>query len=90
MWLSLMGRAMTLAESHRAFGTRGAGWVPPDEATVLAVLRRMLRGQAVHGTTRVAHPETRRTQSTFDGADHVRTAVATDLREESLAPGTPH
>ena len=52
MWLSLMGRATTGAESHVAFGTRRAGWVPPDEATVVEVLRRMLGGEHVRAAAR--------------------------------------
>ena len=52
MWLSLMGRATTRAESHRAFGTRRADWIPPDEVAVVDVLRRMLGRQTVRQASR--------------------------------------
>jgi hypothetical protein len=52
MWLSLMGRATTRAEAHRAFGTRRVGWIPPDEAAIVDVLRRMLGSQPVRQASR--------------------------------------
>lgn len=52
MWLSLMGRPTTLAESHLAFGTRREGWAPPEEAAVVEVLRRMLHGRPVKRISR--------------------------------------
>lgn len=47
MFLSLKGLPHSRAQVHRLFGTRRAGWTPPDEAGVAEALRQILGPDAV-------------------------------------------
>jgi hypothetical protein len=47
MWVSIIDRPVSRAQSHAAFGTRRPGWHPPDEPTVAKVLSGLLNGRDV-------------------------------------------